>query len=791
MVSGADMTEGQQLAIEQLREVEALGGGALEILGVAETVTVSVTASGFQRVPDGLLLRERERFVITIPFDFPFDHPNVSTPHTRFAGFPHVQWKRHLCLYQAPNTEWDASDGMFGFLERLEEWLRLGALNQLDPVGAPLHPPVAYAFSGRMVIPKADTPVVSAKPWYGLAHMRPVSERRADVVGWSQLLDTDPPAPVGAAILLADPMPFEFPATVTDLVTDLEARGVPRKMLFLTLQAAVMWNADDSPLYVLIGTPMRGIRGAGDLKQHVTAWYVSPVIANGLRLSLRQYSQNERLREIGAAVERIIWNWATEAQVNWCAVREDRPEIVARRDHESPLSWFRGRTVAMWGCGALGSPMAEFLTRAGVSKLILRDQGVVAPGLLVRQLYDDADINDRKVDALARRLRRIREDLVVETYADNLLAEPLGNEDWTDGADLVIDTTGSRAVLKKAELRWHGSPQRTAIASMVVGPRAERGLVVLVRPDYSGGSADSTRRAKLAACADSRLGRFLDEFWPETGKGTKLFQPEPGCSDPTFVGSAADAAVLAGAMLNHIARDLTDGHAAAAGHFVSQPHLLRQDDDELGSANFAWTAERVSRDRCAGYEVRISESAWQAMLRCIERSARRHGPNVETGGLLFGERDDAARAIWVSEASDPPPDSHATRNGFVCGTSGTTEMNEEKRSKSRGTVHFIGTWHTHPDAPPLPSDVDLSGMAQIVTSIDPPIRQALLLIVGHTPSDPTPATHLFSRKHFVVVPTLRLRRGVKSSLWEWLPAWLRRLVGRMPTRTAITRARRR
>lgn len=784
------MTEGQHLAIDELREVEAIGGGALEILEVEEAnsvyVMVSVITTGYERVPKGLPLRERERFVIAIPSDFPFELPRICTRHARFSGFPHVQWNRHLCLYQSPTAEWDTSDGMFGFLARLDEWLRQGALNQLDPLGIPLHPPVAYARTSRIVIPKADTPVVGADPWYGLAHVRPVSEQRTDVVGWSQLPDTGRYAPVGAAILLAAPMPFEFPATVTDLVNALEARGVTRQMLFLTLQAAVMRNPEDSPLYVLIGTPMRGVSGSRDLKQHLTAWYVAPVIANGLRLSLRQFSHDERLRKIGERVEEIIWSWAAKADVNWCAVREDRPEIVARRDHESPLSWFRGRSVALWGCGAVGSPIAEFLTRAGIRKLILRDRGVVAPGLLVRQLYDDGDIGERKVDALDRRLRRIRDDLIVETFAEDLLADPLGKEDWTDGADLVIDATGSRAVLKKSELRWHGSPERTALASMVVGPRSERGLVVLVREEYSGGPADAARQAKLAACGDGRLCRFLDEFWPEAGKGTKMFQPEPGCSDPTFVGSAADAAALAGAMLNLIARDLADHHSAATGHFVSQPHLTRN-DDELSLASFAWSTERANRSRCGGYDVRLSESAWQAMLGCIERSDNRHGPSVETGGLLFGERDDAAQVIWISDASDSPTDSRATRHGFVCGTEGTAKLNDEKRLASRNAVHFVGTWHTHPDAPPVPSGVDLSGMAQIVTSVDPPIRKALLLIVGHTPSEPTPATYVFSRSRFVIASTRRIRSKAKQSSWALLREWLKRLVFLLPTHTRIKR----
>ena len=575
------MTNGQTLALEQIREVEAFGDGVLEILSIGERNAIlfldcSISTHHLPRAPGGLPLRNRERVAISVPADFPFRPPDVDVRHRRFAGFPHVQWKYHLCLYQAPNTEWDASDGMFGFLGRLEEWLRQAAVNQLDPVGAPLHPPVAYTSGGRMVIPKLDAPATGGQPWYGLARLRSVSDRRTEIIGWSEILEPPPPSPAGATILLSTSMPFEFPTTVNDLLTELEERGVPRQRLFLTLKMAVAQNPDDSPLYVVIGTPMRGIRGTDTLKQHLTVWYVCPVFSNGLRLSLRQYSTDERLREIGAMAEQIIADWAAIAPVEWCRVREARPEIVSRRDHESTLSWFAGRTVALWGCGALGSTVAEYLTRAGAAKLILHDWGIVAPGLLIRQLYEDADITEMKAEALARRLRRIREDLELESSSSDLLSAISAEGGWLEGVDVVIDTTASRALLKKLELLWsQADARRASIASMVIGPTAERGLMLLARPVHSGAVADVARLAKLAACSDPRLHHFVEDFWPDAADARSLFQPEPGCSDPTFIGSASDVAVLAGTMLNQVADDLRKGGSSATAHFITQPHRVQ------------------------------------------------------------------------------------------------------------------------------------------------------------------------------------------------------------------------
>ena len=118
-------------------------------------------------------------------------------------------------------------------------------MGQLDPTGAPLHPPVAYLSSGprRMVIPRVDTPPVEAEPWFGTAHLRAFSDVRVDVVGWSAFLDRTTPQGVAAAVLLHDLFPYEFPTNVGDLISALADRGVSRERLFLTLQWAAIHNA--------------------------------------------------------------------------------------------------------------------------------------------------------------------------------------------------------------------------------------------------------------------------------------------------------------------------------------------------------------------------------------------------------------------------------------------------------------------------------------------------------------------------------------------------------------------
>ena len=729
------MTKGQNLAIEQLREIEAVAPGLLELVEVSELesgwlrIELSVYCGNFKKEPEGLPLRARERFCVHVPPDFPFEVPSVEVRHDRFAGFPHVQWKHHLCLYISQATEWNPSDGMFGFIERLEDWLKHAALNQLDPIGAPQHPPVAYV-SGqyRTVIPHADTPPVSGNTWFGVAHINVVSDHRFDITGWSELFG-ESPSPVAAAILLSEPMPFEFPSNLSDLMTELETRGVSREKLFSVLQQAVSKNEEGTPFILVIGTPMRGIRGSNNLKQHLAAWYVNPTMADGLRLSISEQTDTQEILEIRKRIDQIIKEWMEIAPVEWCLVRENRPEVVTRRDQGSPVAWFAGKTVSLWGCGALGSRVAEFLARAGAKKLILRDKGIVAPGLLVRQPFDDQDIGQAKARVLAEQLKRMRPDLEVEYHTRSILADPLESRDWTDGADIIIDTTAAIVVTHKLELVRRDSPiAPIPIASMIVGHRAKNGLAVLASENHSGGPSDVFRRAKIEACSHPTLTEFADEFWPSSPRN-EPFQPEPGCSENTFVGSAADVTVLAGSMLNKIAQSLAnDTDDTAFAHFISAPHIATASGKS--TADFSWTPDRIHSDPHANYEVRIAQSAWSEIIAWTKQNSRTGDFRVETGGLLFGERDDVSCIVWVTEAIGPPPDSQKSEQGFICGTAGVDAANQEKERRTRGAVQYVGMWHTHPNIDPLPSSTDFEGMERILNSTERPASKSLLLIVG-------------------------------------------------------------
>jgi hypothetical protein len=56
---------------------------------------------------------------------------------------------------------------------------------------------------------------------------------------------------------------------------------------------------------------------------------------------------------------------------------------------------------------------------------------------------------------------------------------------------------------------------------------------------------------------------------------------------------------------------------------------------------------------------------------------------AQHGGLLFGEQDDSAGVIWVSEVSEPPPDSSGSAEEFVCGVEGRSRRRVPREFERR------------------------------------------------------------------------------------------------------------
>lgn len=257
---------------------------------------------------------------------------------------------------------------------------------------------------------------------------------------------------------------------------------------------------------------------------------------------------------------------------------------------------------------------------------------------------------------------------------------------------------------------------------------------------------DIDRRSKIALSNLAKGKHVLDEFWPISPDRTRLFQPEPGCSSPTFRGSAADVMALTAQMTNVASRWLANPSPAVSR--ARSFDLTGECTGALREFEFDWPSDIILRDGLNGYQIRVSQAALSGMRSWMRRSERVNGRRVETGGILFGHTDEFLKIMWVDEISGPPSDSIQSSAEFVCGTAGVAEMNAEKIKRTRKSVAFVGMWHTHPGGMPLPSETDYSAMTKLLTGDQFQAKRFLMMIIGADSSLPIISGSVFERADY-------------------------------------------
>ncbi|TQN44072.1 integrative and conjugative element protein (TIGR02256 family) [Blastococcus colisei] len=815
MTDPAAWSDGQRLALEQLQALAA-GHGGPEVLRVTYgrasrqlEILLSIPLDGREPGP-GIHLRQRETFLLIVRDDFPFAPPIVQVRHRRWAGTPHVQWGYQLCLYAAPSTEWAPSDGMRGLVDRLLLWLERAAAATLDADGVPLHPPVAYTSgaSGSLVVradlgdrvpwrcPSTDGPALLV----ALCTQDSRNGERLDVINWMDASEYrkrvsaggPPKGPNGrhlvaaAAVVLTGDIGFEYPHHGGDLLSGLEQQGLPREEL-LALMAGVAYGnvlvakqrgvptppegeewpygPGAVPQMVIVGTPSREVV-PGERVAHLVAWRIDSLtgkltgrLGKLMTTSRKRHDNRDRLNQLGL-------DWLDTDPVRWARVFEDRRETTRRRDAESSATWLGGQRVLVLGCGALGAPVAEAVVRAGGSDVTVIDNGVITPGILVRQPYMDRDIGRPKALVLAERLRLIYPGCYpgyrvtggsqnAVGYVSRLPAE------GDDRFDLIIDATADAAVRSALERRRATtSGTWPALLTVLVGHRARRGVIAVSRAGASGGGDDVLRRLGIAARSThaTQLADVATDLYPSSPR-TDVFLPEPGCSAPTFTGSHVESTALAAALLSA-------GLDALAGRLPGAPclpmaaaaiRLEPTDDDAHGATGTTWVGwpeDCVQSTVDGAFQVRVSQTALGTIRAEVRRGARLRGPDIETGGMLLGQIDEAAGVVYIDDATPPTPDSLCSAVHFRHGIEGSQDL-VEHYARTTGTItSFVGMWHTHPDGPAVPSRTDETGMANLVTSaLGGPPRCLMLIVGGYDPAwtgwrdgaDRTPPPQLYLR----------------------------------------------
>lgn len=116
-----------------------------------------------------------------------------------------------------------------------------------------------------------------------------------------------------------------------------------------------------------------------------------------------------------------------------------------------------------------------------------------------------------------------------------------------------------------------------------------------------------------------------------------------------------------------------------------------------------------------------------SVVKTFTRHRQRYSRQPESGGVLLGRR--RGRHLEIVNATSPFQSDKRWRTGFVRERGGHEIEATRLWFTSGGEIDYLGEWHTHPEALPLPSSVDRREWRQLTLR---PMRSTPLVtaIVG-------------------------------------------------------------
>jgi adenylyltransferase/sulfurtransferase len=159
--------------------------------------------------------------------------------------------------------------------------------------------------------------------------------------------------------------------------------------------------------------------------------------------------------------------------------RYDRQIMIEEIGEEGQGKLKRSRVVIA-GAGGLGSPIAIYLTAAGIGKIRIIDHDQVALSNLNRQiLHGEEDIGRRKVDSAKSKLRDLNSAVEIEAIAETITE---GNaSELMDGCDVIVDAMDNlptRYILNRCAIEKnipfvHGAVNGFEGRAMTIIPKRE------------------------------------------------------------------------------------------------------------------------------------------------------------------------------------------------------------------------------------------------------------------------------------------------------------------------------
>lgn len=350
-------------------------------------------------------------------------------------------------------------------------------------------------------------------------------------------------------------------------------------------------------------------------------------------------------------------------------INKTSPQLLKKMsDSKQRLDYTR--SIAILGCGSLGSKIGLHLARNGNGPFLSVDDDIFLPhnnarhGLSLTWTQNKAELLTLAISSISGcEAKPLKESALQADFSE---------------CRTIIDSTASLSV-RSYLMSKKGLPP---IISCGLYGSGKLGVMFMEGKDRRIRLDDLWAYLYLHSLKCDWLQNFL---YSEQKNRVLIGQ---SCSSHTVVMSDANLSMFAASMSMRIQKIIEDGFPE-----TGEINLNRISDE------YSYLSERLSITKSTEipaitkkeWTVRVLQSATDRM----KEQSLAAGRN-ETGGCLIGSVFLAAKSVVVTDILPPPPDSIASPSLFVLGIEGLENKIKTIERKTNAKVTYLGTWHSHP-----------------------------------------------------------------------------------------------
>jgi len=195
-------------------------------------------------------------------------------------------------------------------------------------------------------------------------------------------------------------------------------------------------------------------------------------------------------------------------------------------------------SIAIIGCGSLGSPLAVSLSKCGISKFLLIDNDILEPGNIARHICGFYDIieNSYKSNAVKSRLLKHFPHIDCSSRTDDILDLLIKDESILNKYDLSVVAIGNRSVERRLNYLLKKGIIKTPLIFIWMEPYGVAGHFLFIHPNKGGCFQCCFTHEGIFKYSVAKFNRDL--FKRETGCQT-TFIPYSNLEIDSFVNIAA------------------------------------------------------------------------------------------------------------------------------------------------------------------------------------------------------------------------------------------------------------